>query len=51
MIFSTFKEAEDKYYENHDCQSDDRDVEEGRIMRWLESNSHVVEEDNPDTAL
>jgi hypothetical protein len=51
MIFKLFKDAEDEFYKKHDCLSDDSDKEEARVMEWLESNGHVVEEDNPDTAL
>ena len=32
----TYEEAEDLYYKNHDCLSDDSDLEQARIERWCE---------------
>ena len=42
--FKNWEEAEVAYYESHQCDSDDVDVEEGRIMRWLDENGHTVDE-------
>ncbi len=40
----TWEDAEDKYYETHDCNSDERDAEVARIERWVEDNGHKVNE-------
>lgn len=45
MKFKTYDEAEEKFYETNDCVSDDSDKEQARVERWLEDNSHEVEED------
>lgn len=46
--FATWRDAEDAFYESHDCLSDDSDKEQARVERWVESEGHVVLEDNPD---
>ncbi len=48
MIFDSWDEAEAKFYTTHDCLSDDAEREQARVERWVESNGHVVLEDNPD---
>lgn len=48
MTFDTWSDAEDAYYAHHQCDSDDADKEQARVERWVESEGHVVLEDNPD---
>ncbi len=38
----SWAEAESKFYETHDCLSDDVDKEEERIMRWAKRKGIVI---------
>lgn len=44
MIFKSWEEAEKLFDDEMGCISDDVDKEEARLMRWMESSGHEVEE-------
>ena len=48
MTFDTWEQAQDAYYAHHQCDSDDVEKEEARIIRWIEEEGHTILEDNPD---
>ncbi len=45
LTFSSFEEAEEYFYKHiGQCDSDDSDKEEAKIMEWIEGNDIIVEE-------
>jgi hypothetical protein len=39
----TIEEAEELFYQENDCISDDVDSEQARIERWIEDNNIIIE--------
>jgi hypothetical protein len=39
----TQEEADELFYQEHDCISDDVDSEQARIERWIEDNNIIIE--------
>lgn len=44
MIFNSWEQAQDYYYKHHQCDSDDADKEEARIIKWAEEEGHTINE-------
>ncbi len=42
MMFNDWKDAEEKYYETHVCNSDDSDLEGAQVEKWVEQNGHGI---------
>ena len=42
MTFDTFEEARDEFHRQFGCDSDDPDIEDAKVERWIEDHGHKI---------